>query len=117
MSHAIPAEVNSFGSTIQAVTPGVENFGVFNAVDTTTGKIAWTKQFPQKVLSGVVVAGDLVFFGESNGSFDAFDTAKGDMLWSYPATEPNIGGANASPAVYVVNGREYVIMRCHGPRF
>jgi len=110
ISHAIPSEVTSFGSTSNGTVPGVNNYGLFNAVDTTTGLIAWQKRFPEKVLSGVVVAGDLVFFGESNGTFDALDSKTGDILWSYKPTEPNTGGANACPAVYMINGTEYVVM-------
>jgi outer membrane protein assembly factor BamB len=56
------------------------------------------------------VAGDLVFFGESNGLFHAADARTGKILWTYDAsTVPNAGGANASPAFYVVNEKEYVV--------
>jgi glucose dehydrogenase len=56
------------------------------------------------------VAGDLVFFGESNGLFHAADATTGQILWTYDAsTVANAGGGNASPAFYVVNGKEYVV--------
>jgi glucose dehydrogenase len=59
--------------------------------------------------SGIAVAGDLVFFGESNGLFHAADARTGKILWTFDASKvPNAGGANASPAIYVVDGREYV---------
>jgi glucose dehydrogenase len=56
------------------------------------------------------VAGDLVFFGESNGLLHAADAGTGKVLWTFDASKvPNAGGANASPAFYVINGKEYVV--------
>jgi glucose dehydrogenase len=56
------------------------------------------------------VGGDLVFFGDSNGLFHAADAKTGEILWTFDSsTVPNAGGATASPAIYVVNGREYVV--------
>jgi len=85
--------------------------GVYGAVDTRTGKVAWkipiTGTTPD---SGIGVAGDLVFFGESTGLFHAADARTGAILWTFDASKvPNAGGANASPAIYVVNGKEYVV--------
>jgi outer membrane protein assembly factor BamB len=89
----------------------VTNHGVYGAVDTLTGKVAW--KYPVVGFapdSGVTVAGDLVFFGESNGLFHAADAATGKILWTFDSsTVQNAGGANAAPAVYVVGGREYVV--------
>jgi len=91
--------------------PGVTSHGVYGAVDTRTGKVAW--KFPVTTGapdSGVSVAGDLVFFGDSTGLFYAADAKTGNILWTFDSsTVPNAGGANASPAIYVVNGREYVV--------
>lgn len=92
--------------------PGVTNHGVYGAVDTLTGKVAWkvpvTPGFAPD--SGMGVAGDLVFFGESNGLFHAADARTGKILWTFDSsTVPNAGGATASPAIYVVGGREYVV--------
>jgi alcohol dehydrogenase (cytochrome c) len=90
--------------------PGVTNHGVYGAVDTLTGKVAWKIPLTPQPDSGVGVAGDLVFFGDSNGIFYAAHAATGKILWTFDSsTVPNAGGANASPAIYVVNGREYVV--------
>ena len=60
--------------------------------------------------SGMTVAGDLVFFGDSTGLFYAASAATGEILWVFDAaTVPNAGGANGSPAIYEVNGVEYVV--------
>ena len=91
---------------------GAHSYGLVDALDTTTGKLAWQRQITYKSLSGAAVAGDLVFFGQDTGEFDAVDAKTGALLWSWgnPDHEPNVGGANGSPAVYMVNGREYVVM-------
>ena len=91
--------------------PGQTAHGVYGAIDTRTGKIAWKDAMTPGVNpdSGIGVAGDLVFFGESNGLFHAADARTGQILWTFDATTvPNAGGATASPAIYVVNGKEYV---------
>jgi quinohemoprotein ethanol dehydrogenase len=92
--------------------PGATPHGVYGAIDTRTGKIAWQDAMTPGVNpgSGIGVAGDLVFFGESNGLLHAANAATGKILWTFDATTvPNAGGANASPAFYVINGKEYVV--------
>jgi outer membrane protein assembly factor BamB len=60
--------------------------------------------------SGMTVAGDLVFFGDGTGLFYAASAATGEILWVFDAaTVPNAGGANASAAIYEINGVEYVV--------
>jgi quinohemoprotein ethanol dehydrogenase len=92
--------------------PGQTPHGVYGAIDTRTGKIAWTDPMTQGLNpdSGIGVAGDLVFFGESNGQLHAADAGTGKILWTFDASKvPNAGGATASPAFYVINGKEYVV--------
>jgi alcohol dehydrogenase (cytochrome c) len=102
-------EANNLTGTFEI--PGVTNHGVYGAVDTITGKVAW--KYPVNDFapdSGMGVAGDLVFFGESNGLFHAADARSGKILWTFDSsTVANAGGGNASPAFYVVNGKEYVV--------
>jgi quinoprotein glucose dehydrogenase len=58
----------------------------------------------------MTVAGDLVFFGDSTGLFYAASAATGEILWVFDSwTEPNATGGNASPAIYEMNGVEYVV--------
>jgi quinohemoprotein ethanol dehydrogenase len=112
--HATEDLQNSLGSTGLDVIPGIEHYGLFDAMDTTTGKLAWQIRVPERIVSGVVVAGDLVFFGESTGEFNAVDATSGDVLWTYTPDRKGVGGANGSPAVYAVDGREYVVMAFGG---
>jgi len=113
------------GSTFTNRVPGSHPFGVFGATDTRTGKVVWT--FPrfgpdftllpgQKDIlpakSGMTVAGNIVFFAEGNGMFHAADARTGGILLTFDAIGsgiPDVGGAAASPVVYVANGREFVV--------
>ena len=90
---------------------GEVDHGVYGAVNTITGKVAWTIPITGTTPdSGMGVAGDLVFFGESNGLFHAANASTGQILWTYDSSKvPNAGGGNASPAFYEVNGREFVV--------
>ena len=94
---------------------GVTDFGLFGATDTTTGKVAWKIRVDQPPKSGLLVAGDLVFFGEGNGKFHAADARTGNILFTFDGTSvPNGGGAQASAVAYVVAGREFVTMAFGG---
>ena len=90
--------------------PPVVHHGVFGAVNPVTGKVAWTiPVITSAPMSGMSVAGDLVFFGDSTGLFYAASAATGEILWVFDAmTVPNAGGATATAAIYEINGVEYV---------
>jgi quinohemoprotein ethanol dehydrogenase len=90
--------------------PGV-NHGVYGAINTVTGKIAWTiPVLTSTPYSGMAVAGDLIFFGDSSGLFYAASAATGEILWVFDASiQSNTGGADASPAIYEVGGVEYIV--------
>jgi len=94
----------------RAALLGVDH-GVYGALNTVTGKVAWTiPTLTTSPGSSVTVAGDLVFFGDSTGLFYAASAATGEILWVFDAwTVPGGVGANAGAAVYEVNGVEYVI--------
>ena len=89
---------------------GIQN-GPFVALDVDTGKIAWQYTAPQPLIGGALAtAGNLVFMGEGNGWFDAFNAKTGQRLWRY-----NLGaGVNAPPITYQVNGVQYVAVAAGG---
>ncbi len=99
------------GSTFFNHVPGAKPFGLYGATDTRTGKVVWKIQVPQPAKSGVLVAGDLVFFGEGNGKFNAVDARTGEMLFTFdaPAKIPHAGGAAANPVAYLADGREFIV--------
>lgn len=58
----------------------------------------------------LATAGGLVFTGEGNGWFDAFDAKNGKKVWRY-----NLGaGVNAPPMTYEVNGKQYIAVAAGG---
>jgi PQQ-dependent dehydrogenase (methanol/ethanol family) len=99
------------GSAFSNVEPHGVQDGRFVAIDTETGKLAWTYMTPEPLIGGALAtAGNLVFFGEGNGWFDALDAKAGKLLWRY-----NLGaGVNAPPVTYEVNGQQYVAVAAGG---
>jgi alcohol dehydrogenase (cytochrome c) len=93
------------------VIPGEKQWGRVAAVNVDTGKVVWKHDTEQPLIGGgLATAGDLFFFGEGNGSFNALDAKSGKKLWSF-----NCGaGANAMPVSYMVGGKQYVAMGCGG---
>ncbi|MCA8967434.1 MAG: protein kinase, partial [Planctomycetes bacterium] len=59
---------------------------------------------------GLATAGDLLFTGEGNGWFRAYDSATGERLWQYQAK----AGVNAPPVSYNVGGTQYVVVAAGG---
>ena len=101
---------NTGGSSEEAPAPGVQQYSFIGATSTSTGKVVWRTKFPQVDSSSMAVAGSLLFFGTDDQVFHAVSAATGAPLWSFDgATVANAGGADAPPAVYMVNGREYVV--------
>ncbi|HEY4445772.1 MAG TPA: PQQ-binding-like beta-propeller repeat protein [Steroidobacteraceae bacterium] len=99
------------GSAFTNVAPGGIQDGPFVALDVETGKIAWQYKAPQPLIGGALAtAGNVVFMGEGNGWFDAFNAKSGDRVWRY-----NLGaGVNAPPITYQVNGEQYVAVAAGG---
>ncbi|MDX1981645.1 MAG: PQQ-binding-like beta-propeller repeat protein [Bryobacteraceae bacterium] len=108
--------------------PAIEPpWGTLNAIDLDAGEIKWQipfGEFPELAAKGmrntgtenyggpVVTAGGLLFIGATNHDrkFRAFDKITGKLLWE--TTLPVSG--NATPAVYEVNGKQYVVIACGG---
>jgi len=93
------------------VIPDLESFGNVTAVDYNTGKIMWQKKTPLPMMGGALTtAGGLVFTGEGDGWFRAYNAENGDVLWSFNAG----AGVNAPPASYSVDGKQYIVVGAGG---
>jgi alcohol dehydrogenase (cytochrome c) len=93
------------------VIPGEEQFGNVSAVDYNTGKIRWQVKTPQPMIGGILAtAGGVVFTGEANGWFKAYDSANGSELWRFQCG----AGVNAPPASYTVGGKQYIVVAAGG---
>jgi PQQ-dependent dehydrogenase (methanol/ethanol family) len=93
------------------VIPTEEQWGNVTAVDYNTGKIRWQVKTPQPMIGGILAtAGGLVFTGEANGQFKAYDAETGSILWKFQAG----AGVNAPPSSYSVDGKQYVVVGAGG---
>jgi len=91
--------------------PGGIQTGNVTAVDYDTGKIRWQVKTPQPMIGGILAtAGGLVFAGEANGWFKAYDARNGKILWKFQAG----AGVNAPPSSYTVGGKQYVAVAAGG---
>ena len=91
--------------------PGGVQAGNITAVDYDTGKIKWQVKTPQPMIGGILAtAGGVVFAGESNGLFKAYDAKDGKMLWKFQAG----AGVNAPPSSYMVGGKQYIVVAAGG---
>jgi quinoprotein glucose dehydrogenase len=102
-------------------------WGTLNAINLSTGEYAWTipfGEYPELAAKGikntgtenyggpVVTAGGLLFIGATNydRKFRALDKKTGELLWE--TTLPFAG--NATPSVYEVKGRQFVVIAAGG---
>jgi alcohol dehydrogenase (cytochrome c) len=91
--------------------PGGIQTGNITAVNYNTGKIAWQVKTPQPMIGGILAtSGGLVFTGEGNGWFKAYNSATGRELWAFQAG----AGVNAPPSSYTVGGKQYIVVGAGG---
>ena len=93
------------------VIPSEEQWGNVTAVDYDTGGIRWQVRTAQPMIGGILAtAGGLVFTGEGNGLFKAYDSSNGAELWRFQAG----AGVNAPPSSYTVDGQQYIVVGAGG---
>ncbi|HEY1899374.1 MAG TPA: PQQ-binding-like beta-propeller repeat protein [Steroidobacteraceae bacterium] len=85
--------------------------GIVAAVDVTTNRLVWRRQWTDACGSGSVnTAGGLLFMGRGDGRFMAFDTRNGRALWEFQTDAP----INAPATVFEYQGTEYVAVMAAG---
>lgn len=93
------------------VIPDEEQWGNISAVDYDTGDIRWKVRTEQPMIGGILAtAGGLVFTGEGNGLFRAYNSENGSELWRFQAG----AGVNAPPSSYTVDGTQYIVVGAGG---
>ncbi|HEX4273408.1 MAG TPA: PQQ-binding-like beta-propeller repeat protein [Rhizomicrobium sp.] len=85
--------------------------GTLTAINVDDAKFAWQYHSDYPMVGGTLAtAGNLVFAGEMNGYFNAFDAKTGRKLWRF-----SLGaGVNAPPVTYQVGGVQYVAVAAGG---
>ena len=87
------------------LAPGTDDLGSVWAIDARTGATTWLHEQRASTYALVATGGGLVFGGDGNGRFRAFDHESGEVLW-----EINLGSAvSGFPITYAVDGRQYVV--------
>jgi glucose dehydrogenase len=91
--------------------PGEDQWGNVTAVNVDTAEIVWQARTEDPMIGGALAtAGSLVFAGEGNGNFNAYDAARGQKLWSFQAG----AGVNAAPMAFEVDGKLHVAVAAGG---
>ena len=98
-----------WGPRTGVMRPGIDpkNFMNLAKIDLSTGEMRVLHSQPQPGNgSALITAGDLVFWGDLNRRFRAFDADTGKVLW-----ESVVGGmVMTSTITYSVNGKQYVLI-------
>ncbi len=86
------------------IAPGTDQVGTVHAISAETGETVWLHEQRAATMSLVATGGGLVFGGDNNGRFKAWDQETGEVLW-----EINLGSAVTSfPISYAVGGKQYI---------
>jgi len=110
----------SYSPEKQVVTPGRfsmggtvrrdldKAYGALRAIDVTTGARKWEFKYATPSFSGVLsTASGVVFGGDNEGNFMAFNARTGANLWHY---QTGSGLWGAAPITYMLDGRQYVVV-------
>jgi glucose dehydrogenase len=93
------------------VIPSEEQWGNVTAVDYKHRQDPLAGQDAGTDDGGVLAtAGGLVFAGEGNGLFKAYDAESGAVLWKFQAG----AGVNAPPSSYTIDGKQYIVVAAGG---
>ena len=96
--------------------PGVKSYGLLTATDSRTNKTVWQKRLPYRAAFGggvLTTASGLVFLGQPDGNFQAFDARTGERLWQFQTGY----GADGAATAFAVDGEEYVALTAGGSNF
>ena len=81
-----------------------KNFGVLIAWDPIAQKEAWTVKHTTAWNAGVLTTDELVFQGNAEGNFIAYDAKTGDKIWEVSLET----GIVASPITYMIDDVQYI---------
>jgi len=88
---------------------GVWSKVALKAIDYKTGQIRWSHEYIERAngASGILTtAGKLLFTGDPNGNFIAYDPATGRILWHSHLPAP----VSNAPMSYELDGKQYLVV-------
>jgi alcohol dehydrogenase (cytochrome c) len=88
----------------QVLAPGAKDVGVVWAISADKGKTVWKHEQHTGVMSLVATGGGLVFGGDVEGKFKAYDDTTGKVLWEADLGAPVSG----YPITYTAGGKQYI---------
>ena len=92
------------------LAPGKTTVGRLDAVSARTGESLWRFEEPAGMMSVMTTGGGLVFAGNTNRRFRAWDARTGEVLW-----ETVLGGpVTGFPVSFAVDGEQYVAVAAGG---
>ena len=86
------------------LAPGTDQLGTVRAISVETGETAWLYEQRAATTSLVATGGGLLFGGDVNGRFRAFDQDTGEVLWKVNLGSPVTG----YPITFAVDEQQYV---------
>jgi PQQ-dependent dehydrogenase (methanol/ethanol family) len=88
-----------------------DEFGTISAVEPASGRIVWQVRTTRPMVGGVLAtAGGLIFTGEGDGWFRAYDAATGARVWQFHCE----AGVNAPPIAFEVDGEQMIAVAVGG---
>jgi len=92
----------------------VSDAGILAALDVTTNRLVWRRQWREICFSGsVVTAGGLLFVGRADGRLTALDKSNGNSLWEFTTD----AGVNTTVTTFEHKGQQYVAVHAGGGLF
>jgi alcohol dehydrogenase (cytochrome c) len=96
----------SLGGTVRV--DAEKGYSALRAIDVRTGERRWEFPYTTPTLAGVLsTASGLVFAGDNEGNFIAFESRTGKPLWHYPTGYPIWGTAAMT---FMLDGRQQVLI-------
>lgn len=81
-----------------------DHIGSLRAIDPKTGEVAWEVKNEAPLWGGVLVAGDLVFWGTPEGYLKAADAKSGRVVWEFQTGS----GVVAPPITWTQDGEQFL---------
>jgi glucose dehydrogenase len=86
-------------------------WGVLSAINLASGKMLWQVKTAQPLMGGLLATqSGLLFMGEGDGHFNAYDSRTGEVLWQSKLD----AGVNAPAITYQIDGVQYVAVVAGG---